>query len=89
MMDVSLEGSTLASALIGLFSLIGAVFYGLKKNGLVTFGRPKERRHCAKTCAEHPSLVKEVGAIHKKIDSVGVDVARIVGYIQGKNGEKI
>ena len=90
MMDgITVDVPTLASGLVGFFSLIAAVFYGLKKNGLVTFGRPKERRQCAKTCAEHSSLVNEVDAMHTKLDVVSKDVATIVGYIQGKNGTKI
>ncbi|MHC4397524.1 MAG: hypothetical protein ACYS1A_17925 [Planctomycetota bacterium] len=75
------------------FVAIGAGIYGLKKNGLVTLGKPKERRNCASTCSEHTGLVKEVRAntirlekMDRKLDGVARDLNEAVGFIKAKTG---
>ena len=72
---------------------IGTGIYALKKNGQITFGKPKERRSCAKTCIEHTGLIKEVRgntiAVEKaarKLDSVAKDLNTAVGFIKAKTG---
>lgn len=45
--------------IVGGLSVIGGAVIALKKSGLITFGRPAERRDCARKCAEHESVVKD------------------------------
>ena len=67
---------------------LGVAVYGAKKNGLLTFGKPKERRSCVRLCNEHAGLVKGIElnlvAINenaKKLDSVDGKVDRILGHL--------
>jgi len=44
---------------VGGLSVIGGAILALKKSGLITFGRPAERRDCARKCSEHEQVVKD------------------------------
>jgi hypothetical protein len=69
--------------------------YGLKKRGLVTFGKPKERRSCAQQCPDHPVLVSAISNLkeeqveiklvqketNKTLGSIAVDVSFIRGQL--------
>ena len=70
------------------FGAMGVAVYGAKKNGFLTFGKPKERRSCVRVCNEHAGLV--AGAEHTaklleknsiKLDSVDSKVDRILGHL--------
>lgn len=70
------------------FGAFGVVVYGLKKNGLLTFGKPRERRNCAGVCGEHAGLVNAIQnntealrVNNKKLDSVDGKVDRILGRL--------
>lgn len=71
------------------FGALGIVGYGLKKNGKLHFGTPKERRNCAKTCPEHSGLIKRVENIDKKLDIVIKDLSEAVGFIKAKTGGQL
>ena len=70
------------------FGAMGVAVYGVKKNGYLTFGKPKERRSCVRLCNEHAGLV--LGVEHTaalleknstKLDSVDSKVDRILGHL--------
>ena len=70
------------------FGAMGVAVYGAKKNGFLTFGKPKERRSCVRVCNEHAGLV--AGAEHTaemlkdnsvKLDVVDSKVDRILGHL--------
>lgn len=99
------DPNALANVIFGLI-ILGAVISGFvaKTKGLITFGKPVERRQCAKTmCGEHPNLMSKVeglerrqqevkgdiGVIKTDIGSIKDSLAGINGYILGKNGVKI
>lgn len=44
---------------IGGLGAIGGAILALKKSGLITFGRPTERRDCAKKCSDHERVVRD------------------------------
>lgn len=94
-MGISLTSDQIISGAVGFFSLCGAVVYGLKKNGFISFGSGKERRRCAETCEEHKDVSKsvdvlfnKVDAIDRKLDGVSESVQRICGYIDGSRLHK-
>jgi hypothetical protein len=84
------------------FTVIGAGVYALKKNGLITFGKPKERRNCVRLCSEHANLVRAVEAntrttaravekldqTNENISTVKSQLSQLVGYIKGKDGQQ-
>jgi len=79
------------AGVLGVF--LGATVYGLKKNGKIHFGTPKERRNCSRTCTEHGSFSAEVRAntlatekLSKKVDSMSKDLNTAVGFIKAKTG---
>ena len=45
--------------IVGGLTALGGAVLALKKSGLITFGRPSERRDCAKKCADHEQIVKD------------------------------
>jgi hypothetical protein len=76
----------IGSGVVVFFMILGAAVYPLKKNGLITFGKPKERRNCAKVCTEHSGLVEAIDNSTKvqsetndKLDLVISNVDRILG----------
>ena len=54
---------------VGSLSVVGAVLLILKRSGYVTLGQPKERRDCARKCAEHEQVVGEAKRISEKFQS--------------------
>jgi hypothetical protein len=44
---------------VGTLSTLGAILLILKRTGYVTFGKPAERRDCARKCAEHEQVVAD------------------------------
>lgn len=82
----------IATAIVGFFFFCGLVGYGLKKNGLLTFGKPTERRNCG-TCPEHDGLTGQVTSLNTKVDSldekidtVVTGISSIEGFLQGRDG---
>lgn len=43
----------------GIGTAVGGAILALKKSGLITFGKPAERRDCAKKCSEHEKIVRD------------------------------
>ena len=96
-----MEGTTFNPAIIvsvttAIVTGIGAGIYGLKKNGFITFGKAKERRNCAGTCAEHHHVVAGIQNLEKnqehlmeKVDEVVGEVRFIAGYIKGQHGNDV
>jgi len=92
----NLNWGEIGGGIIALLSTLSAIGYGAKKKGLITFGKPVERRQnpCGAAivpvqCADHPKLMEKVDAMNTKLDSVHHDVGVIAGYLQGKNGKKV
>lgn len=91
-----MEQFTLTQVAQGLGVFLGAAgvtVYGLKKNGKIHFGTPKERRKCAKTCTEHTEFAGEVRRntiatekLNRKVDSMAKDLNTAVGFIKAKTG---
>jgi hypothetical protein len=79
---------------LGVFlGAAGVTIYGLKKKGKIHFGTPRERRNCARTCAEHGTFAAEVRyntiateKLNKKLDSMAKDLNMAVGFIKAKTG---
>jgi hypothetical protein len=85
--------SHLAQGLGVFLGAAGVTVYGLKKNGKIHFGTPKERRTCARTCIEHNGFAKEVRnntkateKLSKKVDAMSKDLNTAVGFIKAKTG---
>lgn len=81
----------------GFFGAMGVIVYALKKNGVLTIGKPKERRNCVRVCSQHSGLV---GAIDhnteitkqtvvkidhavEEIGQVNKNLSEIKGFIKG------
>lgn len=78
------------------FTLCVAAGYVLKKSGLLTFGKPVERRDCQRKCQDHDHLIKVVEDIRKtqkssekRMDRMDRNLSEVIGYIHGKNGAHI
>jgi hypothetical protein len=89
-MTITLTPDQIVSGLVGFFTVSGAVVYGLKKNGIVSFGTPKERRKCGDPCPEHKQVIESIAVlfnkfdgIDKKLDTVSETVQHIAGYLEG------
>lgn len=96
-MGITLTADQIVSGLVGFFSVSGAVVYGLKKRGLLTFGKCEERRACPQkldmVCQDHEKLISDVADIKKenreqskKLSSICEDLSEVVGYLRGKDG---
>lgn len=44
---------------VGALTALGGAVLAMKKSGLITFGKPAERRDCAKRCSDHERVVKD------------------------------
>ena|SRR4030067_2262528 len=82
--------------IVGTITSIGAAIIVLKKIGWVTFGKPLERRQCARTCAEHEKIVSaaKIAVINTKVtfDSLTKDISSLkedVSCIRDENKEII
>jgi hypothetical protein len=96
---MAIELNQIAAGAGIFFGVIGAFVYGLKKNGFITFGKPKERRDCPKFCDEHSgvilgieqntiALVKvdaKLDIMHKEISDYNGNVREIIGYLRATN----
>ena len=70
------------------FGALGVAVYGLKKNGKIHFGMPKERRNCVRLCSEHTGLVNAIenntqaqAINNEKLDGVASKVDKILGHL--------
>ena len=79
---LTLTPETIVAGAIG----VGGVIIALKNFGLVTFGKPVERRKCAELCGAHEALEHKVLEMDGKLDRVCEGVGRIEGFLQGRNG---
>jgi hypothetical protein len=92
-MAITLTADQVVSGLVGFFSVSGAVVYGLKKRGLLTFGQCDERRNCSVQCGDHENLIADLAEIKKQnkeqshtLNDICQDLAEVVGYLRGKDG---
>ena len=80
-----------------IFVVSAAITLIAKHKGLITFGKPLERRGChkdvKKVCQEHVSLSKDVEELKKGqlvvkdlLSDVDTKVDKLIGYHLGKNG---
>jgi len=59
------------SAIVGFLVIVGSVAITvLKFKGLITFGKPVERRDCSKLCPEHPELMSGVAETKIEVESL-------------------
>ncbi len=98
-----MEQFTLQQVLTGGFGfciLIGSIGVILKKQGLITLGKPVERRECAtrmsSVCSEHGKLSSDIAelktSVHDQCEvmqEVKGSVDRMLGYLEGRNGAKL
>ena len=98
-----MEQFTLQQVLTGGFGfciLIGSAGMFLKKQGLITFGRPVERRDCAtrtpSVCSEHNKLATDITDLKisvrdqgEVLQDVKSSVDRMLGYLEGRNGTRL
>ena len=85
-MEYSITVNQAIYAIVAIASPMGAIAYALKKKGLITFGKPEERRKCSQVCLSHDELTKDIKKIDEKVDIISNDVAAIKGYLKGRNG---
>lgn len=58
----------------GIGTAIGGAMLALKKSGLITFGRPAERRDCAKKCADHERVVMDAAMTTSEAKATAVNI---------------
>lgn len=81
--------------IVGGLTALGGAVLALKKSGLITFGRPSERRDCAKKCADHERVVMEAAMATQEArataDNLKDDIADIkndIKSLQEKSDER-
>lgn len=80
---------------VGGLSVIGGTIIALKKSGLITFGRPQERRDCARKCAEHEDVVRraamatqEAKATSENLKEDIADIRDDIKRLESKSDER-
>ena len=98
-----MEQFTLQQVLTGGFGfciLIGSAGIFLKRQGLITFGKPVERRDCAtrmsSVCSEHGKLSADITELKSSVREQGDNIKeikgsvdRMLGYLEGRNGTRL
>jgi chromosome segregation ATPase len=76
--------------IVGGLSLLGGTVLTLKKTGLITFGKPAERRDCARKCAEHEQVVKDAAMATQEARATAGNLKEDIAEIRDdiKNLEK-
>lgn len=83
--------------IIGLAGVLGGILLALKKAGLITIGKPTERRDCAKKCGEHEQIVADakIALTESRLTATGLkddikeiknDLIEIRDTIEGREG---
>ena len=84
-----------------VFGIIGTTI--AKYKGLITFGKPVERRSCSAVCGEHNALISDMTNIssdvselrqgqvdsYKLLRELNGKVERLIGYQAGAHGQNI
>jgi len=58
----------IAGAIIGAMALVAG--FVLKQKGLITFGKPVERRNCVKRCDEHSEVIKDAALVSQRVETL-------------------
>jgi len=63
--------------IVAAVAFLGAVVMGLQRAGLLTFGRPVERRRTCDLCVEHKAMVTDREGIRKDINELKDSIERL------------
>jgi hypothetical protein len=87
--DISFHGPELIAAIVFVFGVIGTIL--AKYKGLITFGKPIERRACPsevmKVCGEHNGLVLNMANISTDVSELKqgqTDAYKLLRELNGK-----
>lgn len=74
--------------IIGGLSVVGGAVLALKKSGLITFGKPAERRDCARKCADHERVVMEAKMTNETLKGDISDIREDIKRLEEKSDER-
>jgi hypothetical protein len=87
--DISFHGPELIAAIVFVFGVVGTIL--AKYKGLITFGKPVERRSCPadvmRVCGEHNALVVDMSNISADVSELKqgqVDSYKLLRELNGK-----
>ena len=87
--DISIHAPELIAAIVFVFGIVGTIL--AKYKGLITFGKPVERRSCPsevmKVCGEHNALILNMANISTDVSELKqgqIDSYKLLRELNGK-----